>query len=276
MAALSISKAWDETAEFVKREARLLFPVAFMLVALPVALMEALTPVPPAPGRPPEPGLWLLLVPFVLLVTMIGNIAISYLALRPGVSVAEAIGRGARRFVMLMAAFLLLALAGAILFFILAMVAAVMVPGAMSADSAGSPTPQLAGATLLLVALMLPLLFYFGARLMLMTPAAAAEEVGPIGLIVRSWRLTAGSVWKLIGFLILIALLVGILSTVVQIIGGLFFALVAGPPEPGSLSALLVTTLMAGVNTVVAVCLTSLIARMYTQLAGSAPSDVFA
>jgi membrane-anchored glycerophosphoryl diester phosphodiesterase (GDPDase) len=123
---------------------------------------------------------------------------------------------------------------------------------------------------------MLPLLFYFGARLMLMTPAAAAEEVGPIGLIVRSWRLTAGSVWKLIGFLILIALLVGILSTVVQIIGGLFFALVAGPPEPGSLSALLVTTLMAGVNTVVAVCLTSLIARMYTQLAGSAPSDVFA
>ena len=44
MPSLSITRAWNETVEFVRQEARLLLPVAFMLVALPVALMEAIAP----------------------------------------------------------------------------------------------------------------------------------------------------------------------------------------------------------------------------------------
>src|SRR3712207_1363459 len=129
-----------------------------MLVALPVAVMEALTPAPPAPGRPPEAGLWLVLIPIVLVSSMIGNIAISYLGVRPRASVGEAIGRGARRFVMLLAAFLLLSVAGAVIFFILAMIVTMLVPGAMAAAAAGAQNPQLARATLLLLALVLPLL----------------------------------------------------------------------------------------------------------------------
>ena len=90
MATLSVAAAWDETVAFVRREGRLLFPVSFMLIALPAALAEALSPAGAA-GEPPAPGPWLLIFPVALLLSAIGNLAISALALRPGASVAEAL-----------------------------------------------------------------------------------------------------------------------------------------------------------------------------------------
>src|SRR5262245_35479401 len=108
MAQLSITTAWNETVEFVKREGRLIFPLAFMFVALPSALLEVLAPAPPLPGQLPEPGAWALLLPVILVTSLIGNLAISYLALRPNTSVGEAISRGARRFLSLFGAFVLI------------------------------------------------------------------------------------------------------------------------------------------------------------------------
>ena len=81
MAKLSISTAWAETVAFVQRESRLLFPLAFMLISLPFALLGIVVP-QPEPGQMPEVGPWLVLVLVALLVSMIGNVAISYLALR--------------------------------------------------------------------------------------------------------------------------------------------------------------------------------------------------
>ena len=44
MANLSITTAWNETASFVQREARLLFPIAFLLIALPGGLFQMMLP----------------------------------------------------------------------------------------------------------------------------------------------------------------------------------------------------------------------------------------
>lgn len=272
MANLSITAAWNETAEFVKRESRLLFPIAFMLIALPVAVMEALTPDPAGPGRLPEQGTWTLLVPLVIVASMVGNLAISYLAIKAHISVGEAIGRGARRFLPLLGAFLLLSLAGAILFLIAAMVAVLLVPGAMSDAAAGAQSPALARAVVLSVLLLLPVLIFFGARLMLVTPVAANEQGGSFAILRRSWTLTAGFVWKLIGFLLLIGILVGVLTTAIESVAGLLFALLAGPLRAGSLSKLLTILVMAGVNSVIGVYLASLIARIYAQRAGASTS----
>ena len=46
MANLSITEAWNETVAFVTREAHLLFPVSFLLIALPAGLAQLLAPVP--------------------------------------------------------------------------------------------------------------------------------------------------------------------------------------------------------------------------------------
>lgn len=269
MAKLSITAAWNETAEFVKREARLLFPLAFMLIALPVAVMEALQPDPAGPGQMPEAGAWALIIPLVLVASMIGNLAISFLAIRSNVAVGEAIGRGARRFLPLFLVFILLCLVGFILLVIAATIVMALVPGALSDASAGMQSPAVAQAVMLTILLMLPIIIFFGTRLILVTPAAAAEEAGPIGIIRRSWSLTAGHTGKLIAFLLLVFILIAVLTTAIQSVAGLLFTLVAGPPRAGSLSKLLIILVMAGVRTIVGVYLTSLIARIYVQRAGA-------
>ncbi len=276
MAKLSITTAWNETAEFVRREAGLLFPISFMLLALPNALMELLMPAPPMPGQAPEAGLWLLLLPLLVVAAIIGNIAISYLAIRPGSSVGEALRRGAARMPVLLAAAILIGIVFVILFFIVALVVAMLVPGAVTAAQSGAPTPAMMRALLIVMLVIVPVGIYFGARLMMMTPAAAAEAGGPFDLMARSWSLTAGHVWKLVGFLLLVAILVGVLTAAIEAVAGILFTLAAGPVAPGSTSTLLVVIVMALVNMVVAAYLTSFVARIYAQLSGAATPEVFA
>ena len=275
MATLSISTAWTQTVAFVEREGRLLFPLAFMLVALPVALMEALTPAPPSPQEMPQPGLWLALFPLVLVATWIGNIAISALALRPGTSVGEAIRRGMKRFPTLFAAGLILFVAGAALLLVIAIVALLLVPGALSAPQAGVPAEAMTGVMAVMLFLVLPILLYFGARLFLLNPIAAAEDVGPIALLRRSWSLTAGKAWKLVAFLILVGIAVLALTTAIRVVAASLLTLAVARPEPGTLSALLLIIVMAAVNTLVTVYLTSLVARIYAQLSGAADTKAF-
>jgi glycerophosphoryl diester phosphodiesterase family protein len=138
-------------------------------------------------------------------------------------------------------------------------------------------TPQFATAAVIMVLVLLPVALYVGARLIAMTPAAAVESGGPFALIGRSWALTAGHVWKLIAFLVLVVILIGILVSAIEAVAGILFALAAGPLRPGSLSQFLVILVMAIVNMVVTAYLTTLLARIYAQLAGGAETQrVFA
>lgn len=276
MANLSITTAWNEAAEFVRREAGLLFPISFIFLALPGALLEAFTPAPPAPGQSPEPGAWLLLFPVLLVFAFVGNVAISYLALTPGSSVGEGLRRGLSRLLALLGVALLLSIAATILFFLIAMVVAMMVPGAVPAVQGGAPTPAMMRAVLIVMLIILPIGLYFGARMMLIVPAAAAEPGGPFVLIARSWALTSGHVWKLVGFLLLVGVLVVVLTMAIEAVAGILFALVAGPIEPGSTSKLLVIVVKALVSMVIAASLTSLVARIYAQLSDREATQAFA
>ena len=267
MAQLSISEAWNETAAFARREAQLLFPVAFLLMALPGAVMQLYTP-QPVPGEMPEPGLWLAFVPVVIALSLIGTLAITHLALKPGSSVGEALQLGARRFLFLFGAALLVGIAAALLLLPLAVIAAIL-----GGATAGAPTPAAVG---LLLLLFLPVLAFFWVRLVLMTPVAAAEAGGSIAIIQRSWALTSGHFWPLLGFLILFLIVLLVLSIAVGAIGGLLIFAVAGPPEPGSLAMLILLLLSALVNAVVGALFAVVLARIYRQLAGADPAGVFA
>lgn len=271
MASLSITAAWNETATFVKREAALLFPLAFMLIALPVAVMEAVAPAA-RPGEVPEAGPWLVMVPVAAVAAIVGNIAISYLALRPGTSVAEALARGLRRLLPMLGAVLVLVLVCLVLFFVVSMVVVLAVPGAIAVAAAApgaAPDPAILRATLIMLVILVPIILFFAVRLMLMTPAAAAEDIGPLAIIRRSWRLTSGHFWKLLGFVLLVGILFWVLSFAINAVGGSIAILVGGPLRPGSTSAFLIILLMAAVNTLVTPLMTSLIARIYAQLAGA-------
>ena len=271
MANLSISTAWNETAEFLKREAGLILPIAFLLIAVPGALMQILMPEPATPGAIPEAGAWLLIFPVAIIASMIGTIAISTLALRPGTSVGEALQRGMRRFIMLFLASLLLGIVFALIAIPLFLVIA---GGAVFAG--GLDPAAVAGPIVLVMLILFVILLALWVRLMLMTPVAAAEEVGPVAIIQRSWNLTSGRFWKLLGFALLLMIVgIVIVFAITAIIGILIFAL-AGSPEPGSTSMILMTIVSALLQSVLSAVFVTMIARIYAQLAGTPPAEVFA
>lgn len=264
MANLSITTAWNEAVAFVKREAQLLFPLAFLLMSLPAAILQASIPAPASPQDSPEPGLWLLLLPIVIVLSITGSLAINILALRQNMSGGEAIRHGLRRAPAAIGAALLLALA-----YILALIPLVLVTG--SAAAAGQAEMSATQALLILVYAVIALLI--GVRFVLMTPVAAAEPVGPIAIIRRSWQLTSGHYWKLLGFLLLLVALFMIVSVAVTAILGILVFSLGGPPEPGSVSSFVMLLIGAVLNCVFAVYFASMYARIYAQLAPGAATQ---
>jgi hypothetical protein len=269
MTKLSLNQAWNETAAFVKREGRLLFPIALLLVALPMTAVRPLMPASGGPGEVPEPGAWLVVLALAIVVGMVGNLAIATLALRSGTSVAEALSNGLRRMPFLLAATLLIILATGAAAFLIILLFAILFGGGGSA-----PSPEAAlrlAATTLIV--LLPLGLYVFSRLIFTTPVAAVEQSGPLAIIRRSWQLSRGSVWTLIGFILLVAILFLVINLAVTAVVGILLALAAGPPEPGSLGAILMLIVDALLNTVIAVYMTVMVARLYAQLAGAASAE---
>ena len=270
MASLSITKAWNETTRFFAREFQLVLPIAFLLTALPAAALQWAMPVA-EPAATFDFARWLeearpllLFIPPIAIIGMIGSIAITCLAIRPGVSVGEALMVGLRRFFPLFLSGLLVALGLAAIFLPLLLIAA--------------PTPDAAGAGLFL---LLALIYLVAAialfvRLMLTTAVAAAEPVGPVAILTRGWALTRGWFWKLLGFLILFGIAAGLMLIVVSIFFGILIALVSGPPVPGSGAAFAVMLLSAAFQAVVSTLFAIMMGRIYAQLSGTDQAEIFA
>jgi hypothetical protein len=262
MRKLSITTAWNETVDFLKGNFGALFTVALAFIALPSVAMQALGPAQAAAGEAPEPGLWLLFFPIVIVLSIVGTLAISALALRRENVVGAAIALGFRRFLPMLGASLLLGLAALII-----AVPLVLLTG-IDPEKLRSPSPETAGSVLLFACLFVILFLVIAVRLLLMSPVAAAERAGPVGIIRRSWELTKGHFWKLLGFVLLLAIVLMVVAAAVGAVGGILVAIVAGKPEPGSIAALLMLLIAGLVNAAWAAVFTSMIARIYVQLAG--------
>lgn len=261
---LSVSIAWNETAAFAKREARLLFPIAFLLLSLPAAILQLIAPVT-APGRLPEPGLWLLLVPAVAAASLTGALAISRLALHPGEKAGNALRVALRRLLPLAGAALIVAFLGLILFVPL------LVSLSGLAHYAGVD-PALSLWLLLLVIVWLLVCLFFWVRLLLLTPVAAVEEIGPAALVLRSWALTGGNFWRLLGVLLLAVIASLVALTAAGAVGGIAIRLAAGQPQPGTLAMVLVFLVSALLQAAIGGLLTAFVARLYAQLADERPA----
>jgi hypothetical protein len=244
---LSFSTAWAEAAAFARRRPGPLFGIAFLLLALPGGLLQAIAP-GTAPCRLPEPGPWLLFVPAVPVASLIGALAISRLALRPDEGVGAAFGVGLSRLASLLGAALLLALGGA----------GLLGAALLAARSLGALWP---------LAAMLVLLALLWARLILLTPIAAVEPGGPVALIRRGWALGAGHFWRLFGALAVVAAVSLAALMAAGALGGVAAGLAAGQPQPGALVLVLVLVVSALLQAVIAGLFTAFVARLYAQLA---------
>ena len=260
MAKLSLSKAWDETRAASATDGKLYVAIALALLALPATIFGTLAPEVLLGGTPENERLQLVFC-VLLLLSAIGRIAISRLALRHG-TVGEAINHGIRR---------LLPVAGAFLLYIVPFVLllAPFLPKVMASPQSPPPDALLASTVILLAA------FIVGVRLVLvLVPVAAAEDGGPIALLKRSWQLTRGNWWRLTAFLAVFFIASILASRALGYVLGGVLLLVSGPIKAMTLSSLILSAPLALVGAAFTTLFSVMLARIYVQLSGRGLASV--
>ena len=266
---LSISKAWDETSAILRRDGKAVWTVALALIAMPFALMTLIAPSSPATIEEAAAANQPSLLPLLLtIVVLLATLAITAIALRPQTTVGGAIGDGARKLLPMLGAWLVIWIP---LFIGLTVLAMLVIgtsadPQAIQASLASGNWP---GSLTLFIVLCVVIAVLLGVKLSLMTAVAVAETSNSLKIVSRSWKLTNGHLLKLLGFVILFAIVAIVMLTAVMfVVGGIVIALMSAP-EPMSVSALMMGLLLglcyAGLMTVYSV----MVARIYAQLASS-------
>ena len=110
-------------------------------------------------------------------------------------------------------------------------------------------------------------------RLILVAPVIAVEGVrNPLTAMIRSWRLTQGNFWRILGFLLLILILFAVVVGIIMMIVGLILAL-ASSGEPQRIIAAVFSSALGAVGVVY---FAGVIAAIHRQLGGPAAADLSA
>lgn len=260
---LSISRAWDETREIFRRDGKLITAVALALIALPQAVAGLATPQGSSAASDPSAGAQLVMLA-VLLLSLVGQLSIVRLALGPSTTVGDAIQHGLRRFPAALGAFVLMILGMGIL--IIPVVAVLIV--ALGIKAEGLQQGVASGPIGLAVLLIALLVIAISIRFTLVTPVASAEKAGPLTILKRSWKLTAGNYWRLLGFVLLLMVAAVALIAAASLVGGLLARLISSTVEPFSLSALIIALASAAAQAAFSMLAAVMMTRIYSQVAG--------
>lgn len=263
---VSMGTVWDRTAEFLSENLGTVLPVALGAIFVPAAISGSLSGLQhgATPGLAAVLGLASLLL---AIVTFWGQLAVTALALDP------AIGRGAlnvatRR----LPAALLVTVALFVALFLLVIPAGIILAlsGADLSASATGAMPQVPPAAVLWMVLyflvLLPVGLWLGARLIVVAPAIVGEKA-MFGAIPRSWSLTRGSAFRIVGVLILYAIVATVAYLAATTAFGAIITLIAGRGEDGLSLAMVLTVIVGGaVSTAFTVLGTAFTAKLYLAL----------
>lgn len=262
MRSLSISAAWEETRAILARDGGLLMTVALALVALPSAVSNLVNPNGMSSSATPW---WVDLVAFLCsVIALAGQLSLVRLAIGPSITVGAAIAHGLRRMPIYFVAVLMLVLA----LFLLA-IPCVILLGALGVPLTAKPIPVTMPVVLVSL-LFVALILFFAVRLLMSSPVASAEDVGPVAILRRSWILTAGHWWPLFGFLLIFVIAALILLMAVGSAVGAVVILLMGPVQPMSAGALIVALVQALISAGITTLFAVMLARIYLQLTGGA------
>ena len=238
------------------REGRLLLPVALALFVLPGLLVNMTMPVVDPTQFPPA-GPWVAVAAVALLISLVGQLSVIRLAMEPHVAVGEAIAHALRR--------LLPYIGAALLWLVPILFVGSVLYALLEVKQASSAVV----AALVLIALCF-VFAYLSVRLMLASAVASAENVGPIGILRRSWDLSSGNWWRLFAFLILFGIGALCLVWAVDTVAGLVIRLVVEDSGPRSIGGLLIAIVSQVVSALLSVVLFVMLARIYVQRSGGA------
>ncbi|MDK2767239.1 hypothetical protein [Sphingomonas sp.] len=263
---VSMGTVWDRTAEFLSDNLGTLLPIALLAIFVPTTISSNLSGLQPT--ATPGTAMLLGLGVFVLaLVSFWGQLAVTALAIDPALG-RQASQVATRRFP---AALLLMILLVVVMLALAIPVGIMLAVGGLDlATLQGSAMPDIPPSVAIWVFLyflvVLVLAFWVMARLAVVIPAVVGDRLA-IGAIARSWRLTRGVALKIVGVLILYAIVSIVANLAATTAFGAVMYLVAGNGEDGISLASVLTTIVGGaISTGFTVLGTAFLAKLYIAL----------
>ena len=237
----SYNAIWEDAVRLLRQHAPLLAAVAGVFLFLPNLLFTVFMPSPiPAQGGDPGRALQMILdyyreaAPWFLLMnvfTMVGTLAMLRLVFARNTTVGDALVQG-----LILTPF----------YFLLSIICGFMI-----------------GFGLLL--LIVPGLYLFGRLAPFPAVLVAENRRGPVDAIGRTFALTKGRGWGIVGIVFVVAVVAGIAVGVADTLFGLIFVLAAGQDLGRTLTAVVSAALSAALATL----LVMLYAAIYRALAGT-------
>lgn len=257
---VSISKAWDETRDFLVRERKLVTPVLLTFVLLPTVAFRLFTP--PLGSTEAASGPALLLIYVVLFVELIGGLTLIQLAAGSKAPLGQSIGHALRRSLTVIGAFILF---GLLLLPVITLIAIIAIPGGELPTNPAAIPPKFAAAVL--AGIVVAMLLFF--RISLFLPAAALEKVGPWRALKRGWQLGRGIGGKLVATFFALFVASFIVSIAVQWVFGAIAQLGLGGDTGLTAGSLLVAVAVGLVASAFLAIQAVMSARIYAQVAGA-------
>lgn len=260
---------WDRATEFLGDNIAVITPVAVGLLFVPASINDAVTPL--ADDNPDLKIVIGVIGLITAIISILGQLAITALALDLARSAGAAVAAGARQ--LLYAILITVLLLGAIVAGLLPVAGIIASTGVDMAlivtnDQAAirqafaNISPLFGWVIIGYFLLWLIGSIWAAARLTLVVPALMEERKG-VGSMVRSWRLTRGLALKIVGVLVLYAVVSGVAALAAKTAFGGVFGLIAGGAAPGSAAAVLTSVAVGAVTTSFAVLQAVFVAKLY-------------
>lgn len=267
---VKMSTVWDRTAEFLSDNIGTVVPIALLAFFVPASIGGSLQPVFLTASPGVVLALRLVQLAFAIL-SVWGSLVITAMALG-GMGGETAASLARRR--------LLPALAVSVALCVGMVALTLPAPLFLAANGydltaiargeAAAISSSVAGTLSIYFLILSAAFIWIGARLIVVTPVVVREG-RMFGAIPRSWRLTRGVTWRIIGALILFFIVAAVASLAANTVFGSIFALVAGGGEDGvSLAGVLTSIVTAAVQTAFMVLLPAFTAKLYLGLSARA------
>jgi hypothetical protein len=260
---VKMGTVWDRTVEVLNGRTGMIAPIAVLGILLPSVIRDGFV----AFSTPGTASFALVggLLTLVALVAMIwAQLAIIAIATDPATDAASARRQANSRLLPAIGITLLLSIVAVV--FALPPIAALAFAGFdFTAAASGRPvaTPGVGTAAMfsaLYFLAYLLLALWLGARLVLLNPVILNERLGA-GALRRSVRLTKGLTWRIIGVMILFAIVLLVAAGAAQSVTGIIFRLALGA------DGITTATFLAGIaGTIVTTAFTALAAVFTAQL----------
>ena len=270
MAKVKIGEVWDRTTEFVGDSLPLLLPIALVSLLIPTSLMGSLADLQVSGSALVRAALGLLQIAFALL-SLWGQLAIAALAIDPPLGSrvrSVALARLPAAIGVYLIPFILVALIFGVQWVTLMIYGgfdvAQISAGEMDVRQINLP-PGVGQTVAVLFLVELAVVLFVLARLLPLTGVIVAERRG-LGAYARAFRLTRGMTWKLLGVILLYAVVAWVSSLAATTVFGSILRLVAPGEGSVTVAGVLTAIAAAAVQAVFTVLAAAFCAKLYVAL----------